>query len=286
MSLTITWNRHGTATSPRYVGGAIVNGEVGTVSDDDFERVLRQAWEKFMNDVLPLNAAGGWNVIRCHLNFSAGGLTISVARAEKSNADGIGEVYVVTGNFAEVWTRAAPLDDGNAGPRFRGVIEKAMEAFAPRILGAVARVAPQLHGQAVSFTCVGTSRILWGSIGGDTCTDSGPVIQKNVPDSADNAGIQWSIQSDIPGHVLYVGTAAEAVSEEEYEGALLEMWRLFANKVVPLNDADSWDHVRCELALNAGYIAVYVAVRPFDQRVDAGTCKLELTEFSDIWEEF
>lgn len=289
--MQINWNRRGTVSKPDYVGGVLIDGKVPIVKDNELLGLILQAWDFFVKTVVPLNPETEWDLIQCHLNFSAGYIKFSVSNGHSNQSSHKGSVSLITGNFLEPWNTAAESAGGDSSA-FRKAIYPEQVYYTEKMLKLTSDYAqknePSLLGKEIRFTCVGTDKVLIGQIGSSSFYPTSSLEMKpkeSLPSANDKVG-KWENISDVSGNVIWSCKCKASLDDKGFIEMSVEMWRIFSQHIMPLNQRESWDHIRCEFSLDAERLVLFVAKQPVDCRVDQGSCTLMVGNFGDAWREY
>ena len=92
--------------------------------------------------------------------------------------------------------------------------------------------------------------------------------------------MNWS--KDEGKQVTFFTAVADDISSSD---ALLEMWRFFATRVLPLNNEIGWDYCRIEFWSDSGRIVLFPASTEDEHRIEKAGCQVVLPELLQAYED-
>lgn len=94
--------------------------------------------------------------------------------------------------------------------------------------------------------------------------------------------LNWK-QANIREPITYRAAVDGQLDETAWEETAVQVWRFFTAEIAPLNDATTWEVVRCDFWMDTGRLLVFVAQADMEERIDKGVCEIVSMEFADTW---
>ena len=167
--MTVLWKHSEAKGNNRFSGSARVDGELVAVPREVLVGLFGQMYEKFVSSVVPLNAGLDWVDLEFGMNFSAGYLELAITKKGVGNRQPKGSVRLFTMNCRQVWYDACAVKNDYNDPAFQAEIDAGQSLYFDMYLRAFFELtAPdrsEIYGKIVRCPCVGTHRVLVGTLG-------------------------------------------------------------------------------------------------------------------------